>query len=145
MASLAEQGNETEHMRKKMVGSHKIDVVNPLFHHHGLHPAQKFVHLQGFAQAIPGDLIVLAKGAPERTPGEKNSPRTTGSRKRRFFTEMRSHVSDPEFSGLPAKAVSFACGAIHSAGPRAKETVLIEAHHIHSLMMQLGSTTVNSP
>jgi hypothetical protein len=54
--------------------------------------------------------------------------------KRRFFTEMRSYVSDPQLRGLPAEALSVACSAVHTTLSRAEKTLLKEVHHVHLLI-----------
>jgi len=136
VSSLPECGDESESMGEEVIRGHEVDVVNPDPHDHGFDLFQEFTHVQALSEAVPGNLMVLAKGATEGASCEENGSRAPSAGQGRLFTEVGADVSDPQLRALLAEALPAAGGAVHAAGPRAKAACFVHVHGIHGMIMQ---------
>jgi len=136
VSSSSKLGDEPESMGKEVVRGHEVDVVNTALPDHCFDSFHEPGHLHDLSEAVPGDLMILAKGAAEGAPREEDGPRAPGAGEWRLLAEVRAYVRDPQFGALLAEAHAAAGDAVHTAGPRAKAAILIKVHEIHGMIMQ---------
>jgi len=136
VSSSSKLGDEPESMGKEVVRGHEVDVVNTALPDHCFNSFHEPGHLHDLSEAVPGNLMILAKGAAEGAPREEDGPRAPGAGEWRLLAEVRAYVRDPQFGALLAEAHAAAGDAVHTAGPRAKAAILIKVHEIHGMIMQ---------